>query len=67
VKLLKVIIQRDSTVKEIKGSHTVEKVLKMLNIIPETVVVVKGGSLVTLDTKIEEDEEIEIIHVVSGG
>ncbi|NLO89207.1 MAG: thiamine biosynthesis protein ThiS [Clostridia bacterium] len=64
---MKVIIQRDSTVKEIKGSHTVEKVLKMLNIIPETVVVVKGGSLVTLDTKIEEDEEIEIIHVVSGG
>ena len=64
---MKVIIHRDSAVKEIKGSHTVEKALRILNIIPETVLVVKEGRLVTLDTKIEEDEEIEVIPVVSGG
>ncbi|HBT20838.1 MAG TPA: thiamine biosynthesis protein ThiS [Peptococcaceae bacterium] len=64
---MKVIIRRDSTVKEIEGSYTVEKVLKMLNILPETVLVIKDGRLITLDTKIEDDEEIEVIPVVSGG
>ncbi|MBO8128811.1 MAG: MoaD/ThiS family protein [Peptococcaceae bacterium] len=64
---MRVVIRRDNTVKEIKGRHTVGKVLKMLEINPETVLVIKDGQLVPRDTVVEEDGEIEILPVVSGG
>jgi len=64
---MRVIIHRDNSVKEIEGRHTVGKILNILEINPEAVLVIKDGQLVTHDTMVGEDEEIEILPVVSGG
>uniref|UniRef100_A0A7C3RW23 MoaD/ThiS family protein n=1 Tax=Dictyoglomus thermophilum TaxID=14 RepID=A0A7C3RW23_DICTH len=64
---MKVIFRRENEIKEIKGNYKVNEILKILNINPETVIVVKGDEIVTPDKLIKDDEEIEIIPVISGG
>ncbi|MDN5346711.1 MAG: sulfur carrier protein [Clostridia bacterium] len=64
---MRVVMRRDNTVKEISGKHTVRNILRLLQINPETVLVVKGGQLLTQDVVVEENEEIEIWPVTSGG
>ncbi|MBU0515214.1 MAG: MoaD/ThiS family protein [Proteobacteria bacterium] len=43
------------------------KVLKKLDLDPQTVLVARGDELLTLDAQIEADDEIRIIPVMSGG
>jgi sulfur carrier protein len=64
---MKIILRRENEIKEIKGNYKVNEILKILNINPETVIVVKGDEIVTPDKLIKDDEEIEIIPVISGG
>lgn len=62
------IVDRQNNFEEVlEGKLTVGKALEKLNINPESVIVIKEGQLVTHDTLIKEDEEIEIMSVVSGG
>ncbi len=64
---MKVILKRENTVKEIEGKKKVKEVLKELDINPESVLVIKDGETLTLDTLLYEDDEVEILSVVSGG
>ncbi len=64
---MKIILRRENEIKEIKGNYKINEILKILNINPETVIVVKGDEIVTPDKLIKDDEEIEIIPVISGG
>lgn len=45
----------------------VRRLLEVLDIVPEGVVVSVNGELVTSDTMIRVDDEVEIIRAVSGG
>ena len=57
------------------GEHTVEhrfkgsakKLLELLEINPETVLVVRNKELVDLDEVLDDKDEIEVLSVVSGG
>ncbi len=46
---------------------TVNELLTELSILPEEVLVIKNGSLVTEDTELTNEDEIKILSVISGG
>lgn len=64
---MKIILRREKEIKEIKGEYKVSEILKILNLNPETVIIVKGEEILTPDKIVKDDEEIEIIPVISGG
>jgi sulfur carrier protein len=52
---------------EIPGRKRVSEVLKTLNLVAGTVMVIRGDELVTEQEMLEADDEIEIRNVISGG
>jgi sulfur carrier protein len=70
---MKVLFQHPRRVQEISGPRKVSQLLKELEILPETVLVIlkKDGKgedeLLPSDGQIEADESIEIRPVISGG
>jgi sulfur carrier protein ThiS len=45
----------------------VQQLLKRLDLLPESVLVVRNGTLVTEDQRLLSEDEVKIIAVVSGG
>ena len=68
---MKVFFHHPKRVEEIKGPKKVEQLLKELDILPETVLVIlkKEGEeeLLTEDGRIGDHESVEIRPVISGG
>ncbi|MFN3698996.1 MAG: MoaD/ThiS family protein [Dictyoglomus sp.] len=64
---MKVILRREKEIKEIEGNYKVSEILKILNLNPETVIVVRGEEILTPDKIVRNEEEIEVIPVISGG
>jgi sulfur carrier protein ThiS len=52
---------------ELDGRRRVADVLRHLNLLPGTVMVIRGDELVMDEEFIEADEAIEIRNVISGG
>jgi len=52
---------------EVDGVRRVEDLLRRLEILPGTVLVIRGESLLTDDARLEASDEIELRSVVSGG
>ena len=52
---------------EVAGNRRVKDVLRELNIIPETVLVIRGDDLITTDQMVRDDDVIELRPVMSGG
>lgn len=52
---------------ELEGRMTVRQAVEKVGLIPETVLVVRDGKLLTEDTVLEPDDEVRLIAVVSGG
>lgn len=52
---------------ELKGPKQVKAVLKDLDIIPETVLVIRDDGLLTEDEMVRDSDSIEIRPVISGG
>jgi sulfur carrier protein len=51
----------------VAGGRRVRDVLKELAIIPETVLVIRGDTLITADQILADDDTIELRPVMSGG
>jgi sulfur carrier protein ThiS len=49
------------------GRRTVSAVLDELGIPVETVLVIRAGELITRETRLDDDDELEIRPVISGG
>jgi sulfur carrier protein ThiS len=64
---MRVIVLPKGEEKEFPGRRRVADVLKALDIIPETVLVARGSTLVTTDETVEADAVLRIIPVISGG
>ncbi|MCF7871670.1 MoaD/ThiS family protein [Candidatus Woesearchaeota archaeon] len=64
---MKIIIEKTKQEKDIEFIGTAEKLLKELKINKEEVIIAKNGKLITLETKLEENDEIKILSVISGG
>jgi hypothetical protein len=44
-----------------------ERILRDLGILPDTVIVVQNGKIIPLDYRPKDGEEFELIDVISGG
>lgn len=64
---MKVLLRHPTRVEEISGPMPVSKLLSLLDIERESVLVIRGGTLVPEDVMLSDDDEVEIRPVISGG
>jgi len=64
---MKVVLRNPRREVEVAGNRRVKEVLRDLDILPETVLVIRGDDLVTADQMLREDDVIELRPVMSGG
>ena len=64
---MKVILRNPRREVDVAGNRRVKDILRELDIIPETVLVICGDDLVTADQVVRESDTIELRPVMSGG
>ena len=64
---MKVVLRNPRREVEVTGNRRVKDVLRELNVIPETVLVIRGDELITTDQMVRDDDVIELRPVMSGG
>jgi sulfur carrier protein len=64
---MKVILRNPRREVEVRGGRRVREVLRELQIVPETVLVIRGDTLVTADQVVDDDDVLELRPVMSGG
>ena len=64
---MKVKLRNPDRVEEVAGPHDVLGLLRTLDIVPESVLVIRDATLLTRDEKLNDDDEVEIRPVLSGG
>ena len=52
---------------EIEGRRRVQDVIKEVGLIPQTVLAVRDGKLLTGDVMLNDDDEVKLVAVISGG
>ncbi len=52
---------------QVPGPMTVGALLAHLELVPESVLVIRGDTLVTHDARLDDDDDVEIRPVISGG
>jgi sulfur carrier protein ThiS len=51
----------------LEGRWRVRDAIKEVGLLPQTVLAVRDGKLLTGDVMLEEDDEIKLVAVISGG
>ena len=64
---MKVILRNRHKELELPGRRRVKELLRDLNILPDTVLVIRGKELLTSDSVVAEADVIELRPVISGG
>jgi sulfur carrier protein ThiS len=64
---VKIKLRNPSREVELVGRKRVKDVLKELDILPGTVLVIRGSDLLTADEVVGESDELEVRPVMSGG
>jgi sulfur carrier protein len=65
--MTKVVLRNPRREVEVAPGRSVKDVLRELGILPETVLVIRGDTLITADQVVREGETIELRPVMSGG
>ncbi|NOY65442.1 MAG: thiamine biosynthesis protein ThiS [Nitrospirae bacterium] len=61
------VVLPDGKVMEFDGPREVKAILRRLNILENTVLVVRDDELLTPDRLLEDGDTIELVPVISGG
>jgi sulfur carrier protein len=64
---VKVVLRNPRREVEVNGPLTVSALLERLDVNPESVLVIRGDTLVTRDARLTETDTVEIRPVTSGG
>ena len=64
---MKVILRNPRKEVEVSGQRRVKDLLTELDILPSTVLVIRGNELLTGDTVVGGDDILEVRPVISGG
>ena len=64
---MKVVLRNPRREVEVPGNRRVKDVLRELDILPETVLVIRGDDLITADQQVGDADTIELRPVMSGG
>jgi sulfur carrier protein len=67
MRTMKVLLHHPTREAVVKGPKKVEHVLRDLQILPDTVLVIRGDELIPDDEIVADGETIEIRPVISGG
>jgi sulfur carrier protein ThiS len=52
---------------ELPGGRPLREVLRELGVDPDAVLVIRGGELITRETRLDDADAIEVRPVISGG
>jgi sulfur carrier protein ThiS len=52
---------------ELQGRRRVRDAIKEVGLMPQAVLAVREGKLLTGDLMLEEDDEVKLVAVISGG
>lgn len=64
---MKVKLRNPDRVVEVSGPKNVLMLLQQLQIVPESVLVIRDATLLTRDESLHDSDEIEVRPVLSGG
>jgi sulfur carrier protein len=64
---MQVKLRNPDRVIELEGPKTVVALLQELDIVPESVLVIRNKTLMTRDERVDDGDEIEVRPVLSGG
>ena len=64
---MKVMLRNPKREVEVAGSRRVRELLAELGVLPETVLVIRGRDLLTIDEVVAEEDVVELRPVISGG
>ena len=64
---MKIKLRNPSREVELAGRKRVKDVLRELDILPGTVLVIRGAELLTADEVVGDSDELEVRPVMSGG
>jgi sulfur carrier protein len=64
---MKVVLRNQGREVELHGRRRVREVLAELGILPDTVLVIRGRDLLTVDELVTDDDVVELRPVISGG
>ncbi len=64
---MKVLLRNPRREVEVKGGRRVKEVLRELAILPDTVLIIRGDTMMTADQVVGDDDTIELRPVMSGG
>ena len=64
---MNVVLRNPRREVQVPGPMTVARLLEHLDVVPESVLVIRGDTLVTRDARLADDDDVEIRPVISGG
>ena len=64
---MKVKLRNPDRVVEVSGPKNVQMLLRELQIVPESVLVIRDATLLTRDEALNDSDELEVRPVLSGG
>ena len=64
---MKVVLRNQGREVELSGRRRVRELLAELGVLPETVLVIRGRDLLTIDEVVAENDVVELRPVISGG
>ena len=64
--MVNVFIERENKNVNVKAK-TAKQIMKILNINPETVLIVKNNELILAEDLLKDDDELRLLSVISGG
>jgi sulfur carrier protein len=64
---MKVVLRNQGREVVLSGRRRVRELLAELGVLPDTVLVIRGRDLLTIDEVVAEDDIVELRPVISGG
>jgi sulfur carrier protein len=64
---MKVVLRNPKRELDVDAPPNVDELLRRLDVVPESVLVICNDELVTRDARLRDDDVVEIRSVVSGG
>ena len=64
---MRVLLRNPRRELELPAPRTVEQLLRNLELVPESVLVIRNDTLVTRDQALQDEDVVEIRPVISGG
>jgi sulfur carrier protein len=64
---MKVVLRNQGREVELSGRRRVRELLAELGVLPDTVLVIRGRDLLTIDEVVADDDVVELRPVISGG